>query len=473
MDRLLSVLKTIPEYCTVLEQVFNHSSVAVTGIGQINRSHFISGLSAHSDKPIVVITQDDISARRIQQEINSFLQIEAPILPGRELTLHDSAVVSRAWEQRRLHQLHDLQCGNTNIQIMTWESLSQRTIPVSLLKASTFTLNIGQTYYIEDIVNNLDRSGYSRSSMVEGPGQYALRGGILDVFSPAFEMPVRAEFFGDELDTMGFFDPETQRRSQNTDSVLILPVSETQPSLHPNGITGLCKDLEAIISRQRRRKIPNDALINTLSRDLSAYQNNLHITTSDRYMALIYAEFQTALNYIPENASIVICDHNAIRRTAKNHTEEAGMLLDSMLQGGILAGELCDFTLQWEDFCHTLKEKTVVYLDSFGGSSYPEECAPKHLLPIVAKQLPGYGGSLETAAADLAHYQKMDFSCLVLCGSRRRAEVLQQMLNEKGLSCFLCIPLTTMPHPGQILLTDHTLSYGMEYRIYRIRRVSK
>ena len=105
----------------------------------------------------------------------------------------------------------------------------------------------------------------------------------------------------------------------------------------------------------------------------------------------------------------------------------------------------------------------MVYLDSFGGSSYPEEAKPKQLLPMTAKQLPGYGGNLDTAASDLQHYQKMDFACLVLCGTRRRAELLQEMLSERNLSSFQCIPLTAMPKAGQILLAEGTLPFGMEY----------
>ena len=87
---------------------------------------------------------------------------------------------------------------------------------------------------------------------------------------------------------------------------------------------------------------------------------------------------------------------------------------------------------------------------------------------MTAKQLPSYGGNFDTAAADLKHYQKVEFGSLVLCGSRRRAELLQEMLGSKGLSAFLCIPLTSLPKPGQILLTDGTLPFGMEYPLSRI-----
>ena len=463
MDKLLSLLKKLPEYNTLLESVNKNKSIALTGIGQINRSHIIAGIYTHTSRPMVILCQDDIAARRIQEELSAFLKLDVPTLPARELTLYDSAVVSRSWEQRRMRQLFDLSKGNTPIQIFSWEALSQRTIPMDVLYKSVFTLRIGETYSIEELIKKLNCSGYSRCSMVEGPGQYAVRGGILDIFSPAEDLPVRAEFFGDELDTMGQFDPDTQRRTQNIEAVTVLPVGETQPALHPGGIHGLCEALKRLIEKQKRRKILNNVLISNLQKDLDAYESGISTTTADRYMSLIYSDFATALDYIPQNAILVLCDQSALHRASKARAEEVGMQLDNMLQNGILAGELCDFIFQWEDFCQKLAGKTAVYMDSFGGSSYPEENLPKQLLPIVAKQLPSYGGSLETAAADLAHYQKMDFSCLVLCGSRRRAELLQQLLNEKGLSCFLCIPLTTLPKEGQILLAEDTISNGMEY----------
>ena len=468
MEMLLDFLRSIPEYNILLSALENNESAAVTGIGQINRSHLIAGLHTHNPRPIFLICQDDIAAKRLQEELGAFTGKDIPILPSRELTLYDTAVVSRGWEQKRLRQLYDLILGNTQLQILSWEALSQRTMPPEVLKNSAFVLESGKEYAIEAILANLTRAGYSRCPMVEGPGQFAVRGGILDIYSPAADAPVRAEFFGDELDTMGYFDPDTQRRTENVDKVTILPVGETQPHLHPEGVAGLCDDIKALITRQKRRKSPNEALIKTLEKDLEKYENNLQNPASDRYMALIYPEYATALSYLPEDAILIICDHSSIHRSANTRVEEIGMQLDSLLQAGLIAGELCDYVCQWEDFTHTLKDRTVVYMDAFAGSAYPEDCPPKHLLPLSAKQLPSYGGNMDTAAADLSHYQKMDFSSLVLCGSRRRAELLQEMLNDRGLSTFQCIPLTVLPKPGQILLSDGTLPFGMEYPMAKL-----
>ena len=463
MEKLLDILKSMPEYTAALDALQQGNTAAITGIGQLNRSHMIAGLYAHTDSPLVVICQDDMAAHRLCQELKAFLGAEFPILPSRELTLYDSSVVSRGWEQQRLRQLYDLSCGNTRLQIMAWDALSLRTMPPAVLENATFSLEVGGQYNLDNLIEQLTHIGYSRCGMVEGPGQFAVRGGILDVFSPAAPMPIRAEFFGDELDTMGQFDPDTQRRTENIEKITILPVAETQPRLHPEGLDGLCKDITNLISRQNRRKTPNQDLIKTLERDLEKYQNGVQNPASDRYMALIYPEAANALSYIPKNTTIILCDQGGIRRAAKSRTEDMGMQLDSLLQGGLVVGELCDYVAQWLDICDNLQNRKVLYLDSFAASAYPEACPPQVLLPMTAKQLPGYGGSMDTAAGDLQHYQKMEFSCLVLCGSRRRAELLQQMLNDRNLSAFLCIPLNTMPSPGQILLSDGTLPYGMEY----------
>ena len=468
MEPLLKLLSSIEEYNLALAALKKGESAAITGIGQINRSHLLAGFKNQCGRPLVVICQDDLAAKRIQEELKSFLGEVFPILPGRDLTLYDAAVVSRSWEQKRLRQLYDLAQGKTPVQILSWEALSLRTIPKNTLLEAAFSMAVGQEYPVGDLVSRLLQLGYSRCAMVEGVGQFALRGGILDIFSPGQDQPFRCEFFGDELDTMGFFDPQTQRRSENADSVTILPVAETLPGLHPGGISGLCDDLADQLARQKRRKHLNEKLIATLERDLETFENGSHHSAADRYMALIYPEMATALQYIPGNALVAVLDHSSCSRSAAARQEEMGLLLDSFLESGLVSGQLCDYVCSWEDFCDCLPGKAVLYMDAFGGAAYPDTCLPKHLLPMSAKQLPGYAGNLETAASDLKHYQSMEYGALVLCGSRRRAELLQQLLRDQGLSAFLCIPLTALPKPGQILLAEGSLPYGMEYPFSRL-----
>ena len=165
MKALLSLLNTIPEYSTALESLRNQESAAITGVGQINRSHMIAAMQQDLNTPMVVICQDDLAARRLQEELKDFLSQSFPILPSRDLTLYD-AVVSRSWEQQRLRQLYDLANGSVRLQIMTWESLSLRTIPPETLQQAAFILETGKEYPQEELISRLIAAGYSRCGMV-------------------------------------------------------------------------------------------------------------------------------------------------------------------------------------------------------------------------------------------------------------------------------------------------------------------
>ena len=92
MQQLLTHLNTIPEYRTLMESIRSGRTAAVTGIGQINRSHMIAGLRRECKRPLVIVCQDEMAARRLQEELKCFLGETAPILPSRELTLYDTAV---------------------------------------------------------------------------------------------------------------------------------------------------------------------------------------------------------------------------------------------------------------------------------------------------------------------------------------------------------------------------------------------
>ena len=336
-------------------------------------------------------------------------------------------------------------------------------MPKSLLFSSALTLKPGAAIAPETLSERLIRSGYSRCALVEGVGQFSVRGGILDVFSPAYDQPVRVEFFGDEVDAMGFFDLVTQRRTENTGELVLLPVAETLPQLHPQGAAGLADELEALRARQLRRKVPNEALAKTLAQDAELLRSETTFSAADRYLSLIYPEFACAADYVPAETAVFLCDHGNLRRTAQRQTEEQGMMLDGLLQSGILCGELCEFSADWETLCARFAGHAAVFLDSFLAASYPQSLPPKTLVSITAKQLPSYGGNLDAAAADLQFYQKNEFASLVLCGNRRRGEILAQQLREKGLSAFLAFPMMKLPQPGQILLTDGALPFGMEY----------
>ena len=119
--------------------------------------------------------------------------------------------------------------GQAPLVVAAIDAAVQRCVPKDVLLETVIALKVGESYPIEPLTARLTAAGYVRCQQVEGPGQFALRGGILDVFSPAMEQPVRCEFWDDELDAMGVFDVTTQRRVHNLEETLLLPAGEVLP----------------------------------------------------------------------------------------------------------------------------------------------------------------------------------------------------------------------------------------------------
>ena len=468
MDVLLQILTRQPGYDTLLKALRENKNVALSGASQMLRSHVLASVRQHLQRPMVVLCPDDTAARKVQEELESLLRIRVPLLPTRDWTFYCTKGVSRQWEHKRIEILYALAKGQCPLLVTSLKALTMRSIPKDQLLDCAMELKPSDTLSPEKLASHLLRCSYSRGDLVEGVGQFALRGGILDLFSPGMDRPLRMDFFGDEIDAMGVFDPLTQRRTDNAESYLILPVAETVSHLHPRGNPGLIADLTALEARVKRRKNPHQQLLRTLAEDMDALEHEAYFTASDRYLSLIYPEYACAEDYLPADTLVCLCDHGSLKKASELDQEEEGLILDNLLSGGLLCGELCEYNRGWEDFCSALKDRTVLYLDAFLSSAYPQGLEPRELLSFTAKQLPSYGGNLDVAATDLEFYSAHGFGTMVLCGTKRRGELLQEQLKERGIHSSLALPLVQLPKEGQILLAEGTLPFGMEYPQARI-----
>ncbi len=473
MKPLLKLLSQSQEFQKLLQAISKGRVSAISGVGQIARSHMLAAIREETGRPMVVVCQDDTSARRVQGELESFLGVSIPLLPVRDWTFYCVTGVSRQWEHKRIELLHALSRERCPLLVCSYEALSMRTMPKEKLLDCTLYLHCGMELSIESLLKQLLSCGYSRSALVEGVGQFSVRGGIVDIFSPGMSQPVRMEFFGDEIDTMGVFDPLTQRRIDNVEEILLLPVAEAVAQLHPGGRKGLAEEIRALAQRFRRRKVPHEQLLRTLDADAEALEQDTYFAASDRYISLIYPDYACAGDYLSEDTVLCFCDHGNIQRTADRAREEEGLRLDQLLAGGILCGELCSYSKDWDSFCSDYPRRRVVYFDTFLASSYPEGLPPKELLSFTAKQLPAYGGNLDVLTTDLNFYRKNQYGTVILCGNRRRGELLEQQLEEQGITARSAFPLVQLPLPGQILLTEGTLPFGLEYPQLRYALLSE
>ena len=460
MEGLLQALLQLDELRDIVKHIeTGESPLLATGLSPVHRAQTAAALAHDTHRPLLMLCADERECGRMAADLQALLACEPVILPERELQLRPTAAASRDWEYRRLDALHRLLKQRCPLVVTTPAALAQRCIPPEVLQSTALTLTVGGQYDTAQLTQQLVAAGYTRTDAVEGPGQFALRGGILDVYSPGSEHAVRCEFFDDEIDAMGAFDVSTQRRIHNCEEALLLPAGEVLPYHSPDSAENIASALETAAKRLSRRK-DSDELCRTLRADAEALRRGTALQ-ADRYLAAVYEHRVCALDYLAADTLVCVGESSRVGEALRGWLWQAKEDIASAVENGWLAGELADPTLSENELMERLAEFPVVQMESLPTSRYL--LTPKALLHVNAKQLSGYGGSLETAATDMTHYLTAGYGVLVLCGGKVRAENLQRLLHERKISAALSLDGSQMPQRNQVVISLGTLSAGSEF----------
>ncbi len=204
----------------------HNTPAAVTGVSGIHKAHLIHSLCARTGRKALVLASDEGEGQRLCNDLSS-MGTAALVYPARDFNFRAAEGQSREYEHQRLQVMAGMLDGDYQVVISCIDAALQYTIPPDELRSKRLTLRAGQEAPLEKIEALLSASGYERYQQVEGPGQFAVRGGILDFFTPDASAPVRVEFWGDEIDTLCYFDPETQRRTDDPlEEITLAPSTE-------------------------------------------------------------------------------------------------------------------------------------------------------------------------------------------------------------------------------------------------------
>ena len=469
----------------LVNQILNHKELAalpslleggglpalISGLSAVHRANLAAALCTALDRPLFVLCPDDTAAENFARDLQSMLQRPAQCLGLREYTFLPAEAVSRRVEQQRLAVFQTLadaeRTGALTVTVASVSAMLQRTVPKDILQRAAFTISSDESYAIEDLEEALIRCGYERTEQVEGPGQFARRGGILDLFSPAEDQPVRMEFWGDEIDSMGTFDISSQRRDEAIKECRILPAAESLPTLTPGGVEVLCKKMEELADRYQKRRGSEAAgkIAAALRQAADRLRDRLPMTDLDRWLPLLYPA-ATGFDYIPEDAVVFLDQPTRCGEMAREYRKQLGEDLRALQKDGLCPFDADSFCFPPEEIWKTLGQYPLYAGDAFtlGRGSFQ----PKTLLSIPAKQLPSYAGNAQAAAEDLKVYLKQNYRVVILAGDERRAKVLQEFLKEHGMPVLIRPEMDTLPDYGACCIGVGALSSGIEYPSLRL-----
>lgn len=420
--------------------------VAVSGAAHIGRVVTAAAAVCALKTKALVITAGESEAERAAEDLTSF-GINVVRLPSRDYSFRGGVTVSHEYEHERIGTLSRMLAGDYDICIASADAAASVTVPPDVLAKRCFCVENGGLVSEEELVGKLVSGGYERCDQVEGAGQFSVRGGIIDVFSPNLAEPCRIDLFGDEIDSLSLFDPDSQRRTEPLDKVDIYPVNEASPD-SPEQMLDILKSLSAkkMSALQKGR----------IMADIARIESGENICC-DAYFSMIYDRFSTVFDYLKKGSLTFVFDSAAaaerIKALTELHSEEIKALLD---EGEIPPG----FRSVYLDkvlFSAELSRHNTTFLDTFPKGSI--DPAPKTLLSSEIRQVGGFTGSLDALCEDIGVSNRK--LTVVLAGGERAASNLCEELSDRGMSALFAPEPSAVGDKG-IFVTVGTLTDGFE-----------
>ncbi|RGH40894.1 MULTISPECIES: transcription-repair coupling factor [Clostridia] len=417
MNALLSPLKELADYEEIIKNRNRESgTIQITGCVNSQKTHLMYALSKGVKYNLVVFSNEE-KAKQAYEEYK-FLDENTYYYPARDLLFYHADIKGKYLQSQRMEVIRAiLECDKSAsiTVITTMDAFLDGVIGPKEIETQKLTLLSGDVLEFGKVQEQLVKMGYERETQIESPGQFAVRGGILDVFPLTDELPVRIELWGDEIDSIRTFDAESQRSIENLEKVTIYPTGEL--------ITDETKSVSFLEYFNRKESL---LLLDEPIRLLEQAKE-------------IESEYQKS----------------------RENRQEAGMEES--------ADELLVFAVE------EIIEKMNQY-SSVAFTTLESKCGTFHVRRTYSLQTKGvnpYNNSFEMLTLDLKRLKRNGYRVILLSGSRTRARRLAEDLRDYELSSYYSETLEKEVQPGEILVTYGHVTEGYEYPMLKFVVISE
>lgn len=423
--------------------------VGATGVSDSVKAHLIHSLMEFKQNKALIIMPDEASAVRMSENLGS-LQSGVLFYPAREFTFQQVAGVSREFEHIRLGVLSKIIKGDYSAVVCSVNAALQKTMPPEKLSSLSLEIKDGDTVDIEQLASKLVSAGYSRYDQVDGTSQFAIRGGIIDVFPPGAAEPARIELWGDMVEGISSFDISTQRRTGTLKKIDLIPATEVLFNSNKEFAQRIEKLADSLKGKAIKAR-------ECLYSDAELLKNGNTLTCNDKYLPLAYVS-GGIFDYA--EGMLFICESAKVKEKAKNQQR----LMDEQVKWYFESGNLCKgidkFTLDFDELKEIYQNNGAVYLDSLPRGSF--DTPVSHLSTFTVQSFNAWNGTLEQLIEDIKPLCDKKYTICIMAGTSRAGKALQYDLSENG---FDAVYLDRLPYEfpkGKITVIPGSLNAGFQ-----------
>lgn len=423
--------------------------VGAVGLPDINKVHTVHSLCEKLGKKAFIIVPDEAAAVRFYENLSQF-QSGVLLYPKREFTFLDVEGISREFEQIRLGVLSKITAGDYSAVVMSVQAATQFTMPPNALKERSFTISNGDDIDIDNVCDKLIKAGYTRFDQVDGTSQFAVRGGLMDIFPPGADDPVRIELWGDTVDSITRFDIATQRRTEMVDKIDIIPSTEvlfTSKDEQAKRIDRLALTLKGKAVKARER----------LYDDSEKLKQGVALRCNDKYLPLAY-DSMGIFDYVED--LLFVCESAKVKEKCINQSKLMAEELKWLLEDGVLCRGIDKFCLNFDELSGIYESYNAVYLDSLPRGSF--DTPIRHLSNFVCQSFNVWSGTMTQLKDELFPLLKTGYTVVIMAGTSRAGRALAYDINEMGYEAVFCDKRPQEFQKGIVTVLTGTLSAGFQ-----------
>ena len=419
MNTILGELGKSSNFVKLTSNIENKKSpIAISGLNDVGMVEVLTSVYEYTKKPICVLTYNEIQAKRIYQDIKYFTE-NVVYFPKKEVVTYDYVAESKENLYERIEALNKIKNKRSQIVVTTIEAVSQKLPSKNTLYKNEIKFKVGDIYNLEDIKKKLVDLGYVRYDLIDGRGQFSVRGDIVDI-SINQKSGIRVEFWGDEIDSIREFNIESQRSISNKQEVTIYPANEY---ILEKKLDEVCKII--------RKKYEFNSNQEIIEEDIEQIKIGNYTSKIDKYFDCFYENSESVLEYLNSNYVIFLDEISKIKARSINIKNDRENLIESLISKEKEVPEAINNELDFNNVEEILDKKQLVYVEK-EDNSLKIDCEK---YKFDYKNINYYKSEIETLFKDLKTFLRKNKSVYILIETKEKAKKLKTLLEDKEIPC--------------------------------------
>lgn len=436
MNFLIKTLEENKKFQELTKQISKTGPIAISGLVDVEKLHVLAGIFNETKRPMVLVTYNEIQARKLYQDLKKLIK-QTYFFPKKEITSYDYVAQSKEIEYKRIDVLNKMYLAKQQkepiIIVTTIEAVMQKMVAKDTLYQNVIDFEVGKTYLLDGIKEKLVGLGYERSDLIENKGQFSIRGGIVDV-GLSEKIGVRIEFWGDEVDSIRFFQISSQRSTEMLKEITIFPAHEL-----------IVQDLSEAV-KNIQEKYPEEI------EDIELIKNGDYISKINKYFNEFYENQASFLDYMSDEYLLLLDEKSKINQRESNIIEDNNKLIASLVEKEKFVPEAIENISKFE---YNFEEKQIIYLEQNDSIKNIQKYY------FETREINFYNLQLDLLLADIVTYQKNKKKVVLLAGNEISAKKLCNILKENQIN-YKYEQEAENVKPGEIIVTIGGFSSGFE-----------